>query len=177
MATYPNIERYRAELQELIEYGGSGNESSIRRAFAGCLESYCRDHREKLKLVEIDPELMRRSVNEGFSGGEKKRNEMLQMLLLNPALALLDETDSGLDIDALRTVAEGVNQLRNPELGILLITHYTRILNYIEPDTVHVMLDGAIVRSGGPELAHDLEEHGYDLIRTGAGSAVAPASQ
>ena len=82
-----------------------------------------------------------------------------------------------LDIDALRTVAEGVNQLRNPELGILLITHYTRILNYIEPDTVHVMLDGAIVRSGGPELAHDLEEHGYDLIRTGAGSAVAPAAQ
>ena len=132
---------------------------------------------EKMDALGMDRSFATRYVNTGFSGGEKKRSEILQLAVLNPTVAILDETDSGLDIDALRTVAEGVNQLRNPELGILLITHYTRILNYIEPDTVHVMLDGAIVRSGGPELAHDLEEHGYDLIRTGAGSAVAPASQ
>ena len=121
--------------------------------------------REKVKLVEIDPELVRRSVNEGFSGGEKKRNEILQMAILEPTLALLDETDSGLDIDALRIVSDGVNSLRNPENAIVLVTHYQRLLNYITPDQVHVLLDGRIVRSGGPELALELEEKGYDWIK------------
>ena len=121
--------------------------------------------REKVKLVEIDPELVRRSVNEGFSGGEKKRNEILQMAILEPKLALLDETDSGLDIDALRIVSDGVNSLRNSENAIVLVTHYQRLLNYITPDQVHVLLDGRIVRSGGPELALELEEKGYDWIK------------
>ena len=121
--------------------------------------------REKVKLVEIDPELVRRSVNEGFSGGEKKRNEILQMAILEPTLALLDETDSGLDIDALRIVSDGVNSLRNSENAIVLVTHYQRLLNYITPDKVHVLLDGRIVRSGGPELALELEEKGYDWIK------------
>ena len=121
--------------------------------------------REKVKLVEIDPELVRRSVNEGFSGGEKKRNEILQMAILEPTLALLDETDSGLDIDALRIVSDGVNSLRNSENAIVLVTHYQRLLNYITPDHVHVLLDGRIVRSGGPELALELEEKGYDWIK------------
>ena len=121
--------------------------------------------REKVKLVDIDPELVRRSVNEGFSGGEKKRNEILQMAILEPTLALLDETDSGLDIDALRIVSDGVNSLRNSENAIVLVTHYQRLLNYITPDQVHVLLDGRIVRSGGPELALELEEKGYDWIK------------
>ena len=125
--------------------------------------------REKVKMVEIDPELSRRNVNEGFSGGEKKRNEILQMALLEPKLALLDETDSGLDIDALRIVADGVNQLRRPENAVVLVTHYQRMLNYITPDFVHVLLDGRIVRSGGPELAHELEEKGYEWIREAVG--------
>lgn len=121
--------------------------------------------REKVKLVDIDPELVRRSVNEGFSGGEKKRNEILQMAILEPTLALLDETDSGLDIDALRIVSDGVNSLRNKDNAIVLVTHYQRLLNYITPDHVHVLLDGRIVRSGGPELALELEEKGYDWIK------------
>ncbi len=121
--------------------------------------------REKVKLVEIDPDLVRRSVNEGFSGGEKKRNEILQMAILEPTLALLDETDSGLDIDALRIVSSGVNSLRNSENAVVLVTHYQRLLNYITPDQVHVLLDGRIVRSGGPELALELEEKGYDWIK------------
>ncbi len=120
---------------------------------------------EKAKIVEIDQELVRRGVNEGFSGGEKKRNEILQMAILDPKLALLDETDSGLDIDALRIVAGGINQLRRPDNAILLVTHYQRMLNYITPDHVHVLVDGRIVRSGGPELALELEEKGYDWIR------------
>ncbi|MCH8745019.1 MAG: Fe-S cluster assembly ATPase SufC [Chloroflexi bacterium] len=119
----------------------------------------------KVEMVEIDPDLIKRAVNEGFSGGEKKRNEILQMAVLEPTLALLDETDSGLDIDALRIVSEGVNKLRTPENAVVLVTHYQRILNYITPDYVHVLLDGRIVRSGGPELAHELEEKGYDWIR------------
>ena len=120
---------------------------------------------EKLELVEIAPELVKRSVNEGFSGGEKKRNEILQMLLLDPKLAMLDETDSGLDIDALRIVANGVNQFKGPSKAIVLVTHYQRILNYITPDFVHVLVDGRIVRSGGKELAEQLEERGYDWVR------------
>jgi len=117
--------------------------------------------REKLKLLEMDEKLMSRSVNEGFSGGEKKRNEILQMAVLQPTLALLDETDSGLDIDALRIVANGVNAMRGPERSFLVVTHYQRLLNYIIPDVVHVLVDGRIVRSGGPELALELEEKGY----------------
>ena len=121
--------------------------------------------RQKISLVDIDPELTRRAVNEGFSGGEKKRNEILQLAVLEPRLALLDETDSGLDIDALRIVSDGVNKLRSPQNAMILVTHYQRMLNYIRPDQVHVLLDGRIVRSGGPELALELEEKGYDWIR------------
>ncbi len=117
--------------------------------------------REKLKLLEMDDKLMNRSLNEGFSGGEKKRNEILQMAVLEPKLAILDETDSGLDIDALRIVAGGVNSLRSPERAMLVVTHYQRLLNYIVPDFVHVLVDGRIVRSGGKELALELEETGY----------------
>jgi Fe-S cluster assembly ATP-binding protein len=117
--------------------------------------------REKLKLLEMDEKLLNRSVNEGFSGGEKKRNEILQMALLEPKLAVLDETDSGLDIDALRIVAKGVNTLRGPERAMIVVTHYQRLLNYIVPDFVHVLVNGRIVRSGGPELAMELEETGY----------------
>jgi Fe-S cluster assembly ATP-binding protein len=117
--------------------------------------------REKLKLLEMDEKLLNRSVNEGFSGGEKKRNEILQMALLEPKLAVLDETDSGLDIDALRIVAKGVNTLRSPERAMIVVTHYQRLLNYIVPDFVHVLVNGRIVRSGGPELAMELEETGY----------------
>ena len=121
--------------------------------------------REKAALVDIDADLTKRSVNEGFSGGEKKRNEIFQLAMLEPRLAILDETDSGLDIDALKSVAEGVNKLRNDERGFLVITHYERILQYITPDRVHVMLDGRIVRSGDKELATKLEEKGYEWIR------------
>ena len=121
--------------------------------------------REKLKLLEMDDKLMSRSVNEGFSGGEKKRNEILQMAVLEPKLAILDETDSGLDIDALKIVAHGVNSLRGPDLGVLLITHYQRLLNYIIPDHVHVMVRGRIELSGGKELALQLEEKGYDWVK------------
>ena len=120
---------------------------------------------DKLKLVDIEPDQIKRSVNEGFSGGEKKRNEILQMVLLDPKLALLDETDSGLDIDALRIVANGVNQFMGPSKAIVLVTHYQRILNYITPDYVHVLIDGRIVRSGGKELAEQLEEKGYDWVK------------
>ncbi len=121
--------------------------------------------REKKELVEIDSALTNRSVNEGFSGGEKKKNEIFQMALLEPRLALLDETDSGLDIDALRIVANGVNKIRRPDTSVIVITHYQRLLDYIVPDFVHVMYDGRIVKSAGPELALELEERGYDWIR------------
>jgi Fe-S cluster assembly ATP-binding protein len=117
--------------------------------------------REKLKLLDMDEKLMNRSVNESFSGGEKKRNEILQMAVLRPKLAILDETDSGLDIDALRIVAQGVNAMRSPDRAILVVTHYQRLLNYIVPDYVHVLVDGRIVRSGGKELALELEQTGY----------------
>jgi Fe-S cluster assembly ATP-binding protein len=120
--------------------------------------------KEKAKILHLDPTLLNRPVNEGFSGGEKKRNEIFQMAVLEPKLAVLDETDSGLDIDALRTVAEGVNAMRSPERAIIVITHYQRLLNYIEPDFVHVLQDGRIVRSGGKDLALHLEEKGYSWI-------------
>ena len=127
--------------------------------------------REKTKMVEIDPELVKRAVNEGFSGGEKKKNEVLQMAVLEPKLALMDETDSGLDIDALRVVADGVNRLRNPSNAVVLVTHYQRILNYIAPDYVHILLEGRIVRSGGPDLAFELEEKGYDWVKESVGAS------
>ena len=120
--------------------------------------------KEKMKLVQMNEDLLTRSVNEGFSGGEKKRNEVFQMAILEPKLAILDETDSGLDIDALRIVAEGVNSLRNEERAFILVTHYQRLLNYIKPDYVHVLGKGKIIKSGGPELALELEEKGYDWI-------------
>ena len=128
---------------------------------------------EKRQIVEIDPVLVKRSVNEGFSGGEKKRNEILQMALLDPTLAVLDETDSGLDIDALKIVANGVNRFRAASNAILLVTHYQRILNYITPDRVHVLIDGRIAKSGGAELALELEERGYDWVKDSAAQAVA----
>ncbi|MBP7149242.1 MAG: Fe-S cluster assembly ATPase SufC [Acidobacteria bacterium] len=123
---------------------------------------------EEMDRLGIDHAFATRYVNDGFSGGEKKRVEILQMSLLQPKLALLDETDSGLDIDALRVVSEGINRNRGPERGMLLITHYQRILRYVAPDKVHVMIDGRVVRSGGPELAHELEERGYDWLDAGA---------
>jgi len=121
--------------------------------------------KEKMKLVEIDKSLLTRSINEGFSGGEKKRNEIFQMAMLEPSLAILDETDSGLDIDALRIVANGVNKLRNESRAIIVITHYQRLLDYLQPDFVHVLLNGRIVKSGTKELALELEEKGYDFIK------------
>lgn len=121
--------------------------------------------REKVKLVNLEDDLLNRSVNEGFSGGEKKRNEIFQMAVLEPKLAILDETDSGLDIDALKTVAEGVNSLRSRDRAIILVTHYQRLLNYIVPDQVHVLSDGKIVKSGHRELALQLEEKGYDWVK------------
>jgi len=123
---------------------------------------------EKLKAIGWDDTLMNRPVNEGFSGGEKKRNEILQLAVLEPRLALLDETDSGLDIDALKTVANAVNKLRAPDRSFVIVTHYQRLLNFITPDVVHVLADGRIVKSGGPDLAHELEAKGYDWLRAGA---------
>ncbi len=117
--------------------------------------------KEKVRFMEMDEAMLYRAVNEGFSGGEKKRNEILQMILLEPALALLDETDSGLDIDALKVVSKGVNSLRSPDRALVLVTHYQRLLDYIKPDQVHVLASGRIVKSGGPELAHELERQGY----------------
>ncbi len=128
---------------------------------------------EKAKLVELDDALMSRAVNEGFSGGEKKRNEIFQMAVLDPRLAILDETDSGLDIDALRIVASGINALRSKERGMLVITHYQRLLNYIEPDVVHVLSEGRIVKTGDATLAHLLEEKGYGWIESEANAGVA----
>jgi Fe-S cluster assembly ATP-binding protein len=127
--------------------------------------------REKLKLLQMDDKLLNRSVNEAFSGGEKKRNEILQMAVLEPKLAILDETDSGLDIDALKIVANGVNAMRSPERAILVVTHYQRLLNHIVPDRVHVLVDGRIVRSGGAELALQLEEKGYATMESSVGAA------
>ena len=168
-----------------VEIPGIGNAHFLRsalnavRRYRGLDEFDAMDFlpyfREKMKLLEMDDKLLSRSVNEGFSGGEKKRNEILQMAVLEPKLAILDETDSGLDIDALRIVAQGVNAMRSPERAMLVVTHYQRLLNYIVPDTVHVLVDGRIVRSGGPELALELEEKGYGSIETETRQA-APAS-
>jgi Fe-S cluster assembly ATP-binding protein len=126
---------------------------------------------EKLQIVEMSEAMLQRSVNAGFSGGEKKRNEILQMAVLAPKLAILDETDSGLDIDALRIVAEGVNKLKRPDNATIVVTHYQRLLNYIVPDFVHVLAQGRIIKSGGKELALELEERGYDWVLESAGVA------
>ncbi|MDD9265968.1 Fe-S cluster assembly ATPase SufC [Paenibacillus sp. GCM10023248] len=136
---------------------GEGNEISLIK--------FIRQMEAKMKQLEMNPEFMHRYLNEGFSGGEKKRNEILQMLLLEPKFVILDEIDSGLDIDALRIVAEGVNAMRSEERGFLIITHYQRLLNYVKPDFVHVMMQGRIVKSGGPELAERLEAEGYDWVK------------
>ncbi len=144
--------------------------NSVREKELSPMEMY-RLLQEKMRVMQMDPKFAERYLNEGFSGGEKKRNEILQMLMLDPKLAIMDETDSGLDIDALQVVARGVNELRGPEFSAVIITHYQRILRYIEPDHVHVMLDGRIVTSGGKELAEQLEDKGYDWVRQEFGSA------
>jgi Fe-S cluster assembly ATP-binding protein len=145
--------------------------NSVREEELSPMDMY-RLIQEKMKVMQMDPKFAERYLNEGFSGGEKKRNEILQMLMLEPKLAIMDETDSGLDIDALQVVAKGVNELRAPEFSAVIITHYQRILRYIEPDRVHVMLDGRIVTSGGKDLAHELEDKGYEWVRQefGAGA-------
>ena len=135
--------------------------------------SFLKMMKDKMKLVDIDQALLSRALNEGFSGGEKKRNEIFQMAMLEPKLAILDETDSGLDIDALRIVANGVNKLRNKDNATIVVTHYQRLLDYIIPDYVHVLYNGRIVKSGSKELAMELEEKGYDWIKETAGSATA----
>jgi Fe-S cluster assembly ATP-binding protein len=146
----------RAALNAVRKYRG---ESEINAA------AFMKLVREKMGILHIDQSLLNRPVNQGFSGGEKKRNEIFQMAVLDPKLAILDETDSGLDIDALRVVADGVNALRSPERAMIVVTHYQRLLNYIIPDYVHIMIDGRIVRSGGKELALEVEEKGYDWLR------------
>ena len=151
-----NVNFLKSALNEIREY--RGEEPISAKDFLALVK-------EKSALVELDSKLASRSVNEGFSGGEKKRNEIFQMAMLNPKLAILDETDSGLDIDALRIVANGVNKLRSPKNAAIIITHYQRLLDYIIPDFVHVLYDGRIVKSGGKELALELEEKGYDWIK------------
>ena len=173
-------ERSRAGIFLAFQYPsevpGVSNANFIRAALQARLPkgqdidavAYYKTLYAKMDLLEIDRKFTARAVNEGFSGGEKKRNEILQLIMLEPKYAILDETDSGLDIDALKIVANGVNAMRSPERGFLLITHYQRLLDYIKPDHVHVMADGRIVRSGGPELAHELEKHGYDFLKEAA---------
>jgi Fe-S cluster assembly ATP-binding protein len=129
---------------------------------------------EKVAIVEMDRNLTKRSVNEGFSGGEKKRNEILQMAIFEPKLAILDEPDSGLDVDALKIVAEGINQLRSPERALILVTHYQRILNYVVPDSVHTLINGRVVKSGGKDLALEIEAKGYDQFEKAAESLQSP---
>jgi len=154
-----------------VEVPGIGNAYFLRAALNAVRKSRGEEEldamdflpllKEKMKLLDMDERFLNRSVNEGFSGGEKKRNEIVQMAVLEPKLAVLDETDSGLDIDALKIVAKGVNSMRSPERAMVLVTHYQRLLNYIVPDYVHVLVDGRIAKSGGPELALELEEKGY----------------
>jgi Fe-S cluster assembly ATP-binding protein len=177
-------ERSRAGIFLAFQYPsevpGVSNANFIRAALQARLPqgeeidavAYYKSLYAKMDLLEMDRKFTARSVNEGFSGGEKKRNEILQLLMLEPKYAILDETDSGLDIDALKIVARGVNATRSPERGILMITHYQRLLDYICPDYVHVMADGKIVRSGGPELALELEKSGYEFLKD---EALAPA--
>ena len=168
-------ERARAGLflgmQYPVELPGVNNMSFIRESLNAIREArgeapldavaFMQRVREKARLVDLNEKLLKRSVNSGFSGGEKKRNEILQLAMLEPKLAILDETDSGLDIDALRVIAEGVNSLRDPQRAMIVVTHYQRLLDYIRPDHVHVLIGGRIVRSGGPELAQELERRGY----------------
>jgi Fe-S cluster assembly ATP-binding protein len=170
-------ERSRAGIflafQYPAEVPGVSNANFIRAALQARLPegreidavAYYKKLYQKMDLLEMDRKFTGRAVNEGFSGGEKKRNEILQMMMLEPKYCILDETDSGLDIDALKIVAKGVNAMRSPDRGMLLITHYQRLLDYITPDHVHVMAEGRIVRSGGPELALELEEKGYDFLK------------
>src|SRR3984885_6124955 len=163
-----------------VEIPGIGNAYFLRsalnaiRKYRGLDELDAMDFlpmlRQKLKLLDMDDKLLNRSVNEAFSGGEKKRNEILQMAVLEPKLAILDETDSGLDIDALRIVAEGVNSMRSPDRAMLVVTHYQRLLDYMVPDKVHVLVNGRIARSGGPELALELEDKGYATYEAAAGA-------
>lgn len=159
-----------------VEVPGVSNSQFLRLAYNEKMKHHGQEEldplefndylKERAKIVEMDSSFFKRSVNEGFSGGEKKRNEILQMAVLNPTLAILDETDSGLDIDALRIVAEGVNKLRSADNAIILVTHYQRLLNYIIPDFVHVLADGKVVKEGGKELALELEEKGYDWVKS-----------
>jgi len=177
-------ERSRAGIflafQYPAEVPGVSNANFIRAALQSRLPkgeeldavAYYKHLYAQMDLLEMDRKFTARSVNEGFSGGEKKRNEILQMLMLQPKYGILDETDSGLDIDALKIVAKGVNAMRSPDRGFLLITHYQRLLDYIKPDYVHVMAEGRIVRSGGPELALELEKDGYEFLKE---DALAPA--
>jgi len=179
-------ERARAGIflgfQYPIEIPGVANNQFLRLAYNTAQVQQNKDEldplefddlvREKMRLLEMNPDFLDRSVNENFSGGEKKRNEILQMSLLDPKIAILDETDSGLDIDALRIVANGVNQLSNKDSATILVTHYQRMLNYIVPDYVHVMESGRIVKTGGKELALDLEKHGYDWVNIEKTAAV-----
>jgi len=170
-------ERSRAGIflafQYPAEVPGVSNANFIRAALQARLPkgedidavAYYKNLYAKMDLLEMDRKFTARAVNDGFSGGEKKRNEILQMMMLEPKYCILDETDSGLDIDALKIVAKGVNAMRSPERGMLLITHYQRLLDYIKPDRVHVMAEGRIVKSGGPELALELEKHGYDFLK------------
>jgi Fe-S cluster assembly ATP-binding protein len=173
-------ERSRAGIFLAFQYPsevpGVSNANFIRAALQSRLPkgqeidavAYYKDLYAKMDLLEMDRKFTARAVNEGFSGGEKKRNEILQMMMLEPKYCILDETDSGLDIDALKIVSKGVNAMRSPDRGMLLITHYQRLLDYIKPDHVHVMAEGRIVRSGGPELALELEKHGYDFLKEAA---------
>ena len=170
-------ERSRAGIFLAFQYPsevpGVSNANFIRAALQARLPkgeeldavAYYKDLYEKMDILEMDRKFTARAVNEGFSGGEKKRNEILQMMMLDPSFCILDETDSGLDIDALKIVSKGVNSMRSPERGFLVITHYQRLLDYIQPDVVHVMAEGKIVKSGGKELALELEESGYDFLK------------
>jgi Fe-S cluster assembly ATP-binding protein len=158
-----NTNMLKTAVNEIRKYRGEEEYDAIE--FLQMIKS-------KMKLVELEQALLSRSVNEGYSGGEKKRNEIFQMAVLEPKLAILDETDSGLDIDALRVVANGVNKLKSPDKAVILVTHYQRLLNYIIPDFVHVLYKGKIVKSGGKELALELEEKGYDFIKDDSGVLV-----
>ncbi len=163
--------QYPAEIEGVTVTNFLRTAMNARRETPLAVSDFLKRLREKVEILEIDPAFTRRSLNQGFSGGEKKRNEVLQMAMLEPRYAILDETDSGLDIDALRIVSEGVNRMRGPSFAALIITHYVRILRYIRPDRVHVFLDGRVIRSGGSDLADLLEEKGYDWIREEAAAA------